>query len=103
MSYKAGIIDAISALKDRTGSSTIAIKKYMQSKMPQDKPWANATFLATLKKGVASGEFVQVKNSYKLSADAKKAMTKKAAPKSAPAAKKAAKKVSSPYSRALFL
>ena len=30
MSYKAGIIKAITELKERTGSSSIAIKKHMQ-------------------------------------------------------------------------
>mmetsp|Transcript_19782 Transcript_19782/g.41519 ORF Transcript_19782/g.41519 Transcript_19782/m.41519 type:complete len:199 (-) Transcript_19782:692-1288(-) len=38
MSYKAGIIKAISSLKDhRTGSSMIAIKKHMQADLPSDK------------------------------------------------------------------
>lgn len=50
---------------------------------------------AALKKGVETGELVQVKASYKLSADAKKVAKKKPAAKK-PAAKKAtaAKKVS---------
>ncbi len=30
MSYKAGIVKAITELKDRTGSSSISIKKHMQ-------------------------------------------------------------------------
>jgi histone H1/5 len=33
MSYKAGIIEAITELKDRTGSSMIAIKKVMQDRL----------------------------------------------------------------------
>jgi histone H1/5 len=33
------IVDAISELKDRTGSSMIAIKKLMMSKFPADKKW----------------------------------------------------------------
>jgi histone H1/5 len=37
MSYKAGIVKAITELKDRTGSSSIAIKKHMQAAMPTDK------------------------------------------------------------------
>ena len=37
MSYKAGIVKAILVLKDCTGSSSIAIKKHMQKKMPADK------------------------------------------------------------------
>ena len=51
MSYKAGIIEAIQEHKDRTGSSSIAIKKIMQAKLATDKKWMNATFLAALKKG----------------------------------------------------
>ena len=93
MSYKEGIVKAITDLKDRTGSSMIAIKKHMQANMGE-KAWMNAVFLKALKNGVESGMFVQNKNSYKLSADFKKkaAAPKKAAPKKKPAAKKAAPK-----------
>ena len=35
MSYKEGIVEAITALKDRTGSSMISIKKHMQDKLPK--------------------------------------------------------------------
>src|SRR6056300_609135 len=80
MSYKAGIIKAITELKNRTGSSYIAIKKHMQANMG-DKKWLNGVFLKALKDGVASGEFVKRKASYKLSAAAKTAAKKKAAPK----------------------
>jgi histone H1/5 len=45
MSYKAGIVKAISELKDRTGSSSIVIKKHMQANMPKDKKWMNSVFL----------------------------------------------------------
>lgn len=90
MSYKAGIIEAITELKDRQGSSMIAIKKFMQSKLPAEKKWANAIFLNSLKSGVAAGDFVQNKNSYKLSADFKKKLAKADKPK---VVKKAAKKV----------
>jgi linker histone H1 and H5 family len=61
MSYKAGIAAAIGELKDRNGSSMIAIKKVMQSKLPADKKWMNNQFLTALKSGVAAGEFVQNK------------------------------------------
>lgn len=61
MSYKQGIIDAITELKDRTGSSAMAIKKVMQEKFGKDKKWLNATFLSSLKAGVKSGEFIQTK------------------------------------------
>lgn len=61
MSYKQGIVEAITDLKDRNGSSIIAIKKAMQGKLPKDKKWQNATFLLALKAGVTAGDFVQVK------------------------------------------
>jgi len=89
MSYKAGIIKAITELKDRTGSSSIAIKKHMQANMG-DKKWLNGVFLKALKDGVASGEFVKRKASYKLSAAAKTAAKKKAAPKKKASPKKKA-------------
>ena len=88
MSYKAGIVAAITELKDRTGSSTIAIKKHMQENMAADKKWLNGMFLKALKDGVAAGDFVKVKASYKLSPAAKAAAKKKAAPKKKPAPKK---------------
>ena len=72
MSYKAGIIEAITELKDRTGSSSIAIKKHMQAKLPKDKKWLNATFLTTLQEMVADGDIIQNKNSYALSPQFKK-------------------------------
>jgi histone H1/5 len=96
MSYKEGVYSAVAELKDRTGSSMIAIKKLMQANQPKDKKWLNKTFLTALKSGVAAGDLVQVKNSYKLSADFKKAATKKATaaakPKAAPKKKTTAKK-----------
>jgi histone H1/5 len=105
MSYKAGIIEAITELKDRTGSSMISIKKFMMTKIEGGgKKWMNATFLAALKAGVAAGELVQVKNSYKVSAEykkkaiaaaKKKAEPKKKAPKKKTTAKKSAVKKTS--------
>jgi histone H1/5 len=88
MSYKAGIVDAIQELGDRSGSSSIAIRKVMQSKLPNGKKWQNTTYLTALKTGVANGDFVQNKNSYKLSAEYKKKLAKSA--KAAPATKKKA-------------
>ena len=70
--YKAGIVAAITALKDRTGSSRQAIKKHIEDANP-GKKWSNGTFLKVLKDMVAAGDLVQVKGSYKLSADFKKA------------------------------
>jgi len=99
MSYKAGIIKAIDELKDRTGSSMIAIKKHMQANLPKDKKWMNATFLSALKSGVAAGDLVQIKNSYKLSPEFKQkriAAEKAAAKKAKAAAKKAEKKAAAP-------
>ena len=93
MVYKEGIVAAITALKDRNGSSMIAIKKHMKENLPKDKKWVNGMFLKALKAGVASGEFVQVKSSYKLSPEFKKKAAKKDAPKKkAPAKKTSAKK-----------
>ena len=61
MSYKQGILEAVSELKDRSGSSMIAIKKVMNEKLPKDKKWQNATFLAALKACVTAGELTQLK------------------------------------------
>merc|ERR1712160_187594 len=86
---------AIEELKDRNGSSMIAIKKFMQSKMPADKKWLNATFLTALKNGVTAGDLIQVKNSYKLSPEFKKkraAALKPKKPKKVVPKKKAAPK-----------
>ena len=85
VSYKEGIFDAISALKDRTGSSSIAIKKHMQANLPKDKKWMNAMYLKVLNRAVADGELTKNRGSFKLSTTTKKskpAATKKnAAPK----------------------
>ena len=93
MSYKEGIVKAITELGDRTGSSMIAIKKHMQANIG-DKKWLNAVYLKALKTGVENGMLVQNKNSYKLSAEFKKSTSKKAAPKKAKAAPK--KKTTAP-------
>ena len=100
MSYKTGIVKAISDLKDRTGSSLSAIKKNMQASLPSTKKWGNTTFLTALKSSVIAGDLLQVKGSYKLSPEFKKKIAdaakpkKKAAPKktAAPKKKKAAPK-----------
>jgi histone H1/5 len=117
MSYKAGIITAITGLKDRTGSSSISIKKSMQANLPAGKKWLNAMFLGALKKMVAEGVLTKTKDSYKISADYKKKASKpkkvpkkktapkKAAPKkkSAPKKKAAPKKKSAPKKKAVSL
>jgi len=90
MSYKAGIFDAISALKD-TGSSSIAIKKHMQTNLPKDKKWMNAMYLKALNKAVANGELTKNKGSFNLSATKKKSKRtttkRRAAPKKNAASK----------------
>jgi histone H1/5 len=96
MSYKEGIILAVTELKDRNGSSMIAIKKHMQGKLPKEKKWMNATFLKVLKTGVAAGDFVQIKNSYKMSADFKKKVGKKPSTSAAPKKKADPKKKTAP-------
>ena len=74
--------------------------------MPVDKKWMNAQFLAALKKAVADGILLKLKDSYKLSAEGKKttkaaakpkkdaavSKTKKSAPKKAAPKKKSAPK-----------
>ena len=103
MSYKAGIFAAITELKDRTGSSSIAIKKHMQANLPSDKKWMNGMYLKALKKAVADGELVQTKGSYKLSAAYKDKAKKASKPKkAAPPKKKAApKKKTAPKKKAV--
>jgi len=105
MSYKEGIVKAIESESPapRNGTSMIAIKKTMQAKLPSDKKWLNATFLASLKTGVVAGDFVQLKGSYKLSPEFKKKRAaalkpkpkKKVAPKKKSSTKKAGEKKSS--------
>jgi len=86
------IKEAILALKDRTGSSVPAITKWIETEKKAPVP-AKHVMKAALKKGVADGTLVQVKNSYKVSAEAKKAMKpKKPKKKAAPKKKKAAPK-----------
>jgi histone H1/5 len=63
--HKAGIVDAISELKDRTGSSMIAIKKLMMSKFPAGQEVARTLLPQSLKAGVTAGDFVKVRVSYK--------------------------------------
>ena len=83
---------AIAELKDRTGSSSIAIKKHMQANMPADKKWMNTAFLKALRDGVTAGDLVQIKGSYKLSASFKENAKSAGKPKKAPKKKVAPKK-----------
>merc|ERR1712216_874527 len=98
--YEVMIKEAIVALKDRTGSSTIAIKKYMEANYKLSETFGTALSKA-LKRFVESGKLTKVKASYKLGslktapkkkvAKKKKKVVKKpkkAAPKKKTAAKK---------------
>ena len=75
---------AIMALKDRTGSSMLAITKYIAANYPAAKN------TVALKAGVKKGStFLKVKASFKVSAEAKKPPPKKkVVTKKKPAAKK---------------
>jgi hypothetical protein len=104
MTYIAMAIDAIKALKERGGSSSPAIKKYIIANNATLN-FAQHNLRLALKKGVVDGLFVQVKSSYKLSDKAKAApkkkavVKKKAAPKekaSSPKKKTAPKKKAAP-------
>lgn len=65
------IVEAIRALKDRTGSSQIAIQKYILSEWTEivDNPTFRSRMGQTLKKGIKSGQFQRIKASYKISAE----------------------------------
>ena len=81
-SYREMITDAIDDLKDRKGSSVIAIEKYIlaQDRFQQSFPTYSRSYPGrqqslfhryvkhALVKGVEEGYFVRVKNSYKLKA-----------------------------------
>jgi len=78
------IKEAISALKERTGSSSHAIAKYMEDKHGPSLPANYKKMLSIQLRGFAAkGKLVKVKASYKLSDAAKKE-----APKAKPAAAK---------------
>ena len=65
MTYIAMATAAIKALKDRTGSSSAAIKKYIVANYPTVN-FAQHSLRQALKKGVADGLLTTVKSSYKL-------------------------------------
>merc|ERR1719414_2841796 len=101
------IAAAITALKDRTGSSRAAILKHVVANNKVDAAKAATQVRLALKRGVAKGALKMAsakgKNagSYKLvkvvkPKKAKKVVNKKAAPKKKPAAKKAPKKKAAP-------
>ncbi|XP_020592152.1 histone H1-like [Phalaenopsis equestris] len=109
--YLEMIGEAVTSLKERTGSSQYAITKFIEDKHKSHLPSNfSKLLLVQLRKFVASGKLTKVKNSYKLPAKTKKpSVTEptKTKPKSAVAAKskvkatavakpKAAVKVSKP-------
>uniref|UniRef100_A0A453CLG5 H15 domain-containing protein n=4 Tax=Triticinae TaxID=1648030 RepID=A0A453CLG5_AEGTS len=89
------IKEAIAALKDRTGSSSVAIAKYIEEKHGKALPANFKKMLSVqLRASAAKGKLVKVKASYKLSDAAKKDAPKaKATAKPAKDAAKAKKTV----------
>merc|ERR1711934_252808 len=97
--YEVMIKEAIVALKDRTGSSTIAIKKYMEANYKLSETFGTALSKA-LKRFVESGKLIKVKVSYKLgslkTAPKKKVVKKKKTVAKKKVAKKPKKVVKKP-------
>lgn len=78
ITYVQMVTDAILALKDRTGSSQVAIKKYVLANNPGLTPEKLKPNLnKTLKSGVKSNRFVKVKASFKVHPDFRKKMKAK--------------------------
>merc|ERR1712207_60842 len=100
--YEKMVKAALVALKDRTGSSTQAIAKYMKANYDLPENFAKS-LSRFLKKFVESGKLVKVKASYKLGSlktepkpKKKKVVKKKAPKKKAAPKKKVAKKPKKP-------
>merc|ERR1712010_153691 len=83
--YATMVQEAIKDLKDRTGSSTVAIAKWVESKYTLPDTFKKSLSTA-LKKMTEDGKLVKVKASYKLGA-ALKAAPKKKVVKKKPATK----------------
>jgi len=97
--YEEMVADAISSLKDRTGSSLPAIVKFVDTKYSKDLPENWKKLLSVqLKRLVESGKLTKVKASYKLG-EALKTPAKKPAVKVV-AKKPAAKKTKTPTKKA---
>merc|ERR1712070_230822 len=91
--YATMVQEAIKDLKDRTGSSTVAIAKWVESKYTLPDTFKKSLSTA-LKKMTEDGKLVKVKASYKLGAALKAAPKKKVVKKKpATAVKKKPKKV----------
>ena len=88
------IHDTIVTLKDRTGSSQLAIQKYMLATFPDVTPAKlKSRLLLSLKAGVKNKRFIKVKASYKIHPDfikKKKQQSQREKAKRAAAKKKAA-------------
>ncbi|KAL4378557.1 hypothetical protein GQ457_02G003650 [Hibiscus cannabinus] len=92
-SYEEMIKDAIVSLKERTGSSQYAITKFIEEKQKNLPGNFKKLLLFHLKKLVAAGKLVKVKNSFKLPSARSKTETTTSAPaKKKPAATKAKSK-----------
>merc|ERR1712048_452947 len=74
--YATMVQEAIKDLKDRTGSSTVAIAKWVESKYTLPDTFKKSLSTA-LKKMTEDGKLVKVKASYKLGAALKAAPKKK--------------------------
>lgn len=71
MTYFDHVKAAILALKERSGSSNVAIKSWITKNVPGLK-FQQHSLKAALKKGVESGKLIKIKNSYKLAESEKK-------------------------------
>merc|ERR1712144_94588 len=85
--YEKMVKAALVALKDRTGSSTQAIAKYMKANYDLPENFAKS-LSRFLKKFVESGKLVKVKASYKLGSLKTEPKPKKKTPKKTTAPKK---------------
>lgn len=86
--YRDRIIAAIIGLRDSAGSSSIAIKKYMQADIPAGKKWQNRAFLTALKKAVDDGDIAKTKGKYRVGAGREKKVAVAFEPTAAPKKKK---------------
>ncbi|KAK7269181.1 hypothetical protein RIF29_21898 [Crotalaria pallida] len=71
------IADAIGSMKERTGSSQYAIAKFIEEKHKELPPTFKKLLLLNLKKSVAAGKLVKVKNSFKLAPTVKASVESK--------------------------
>ncbi|GMY20784.1 histone H1-like [Fagus crenata] len=93
------ITEAIVSLKEKTGSSQYAITKFSEEKHKQLPTNFRKLLLFHLKKLVASGKLVKVKNSFKLSPPTRSALVKKAPVAAAPVKPKTKKVVAAPKTK----